>query len=90
MKFVYVALLSVALLLSGVSSVGNAAGLDLVRTEQLLELCGTSPDDADYVAAVAFCMGYIDAALDYHAALTGTGRSAAITCPRGKEEKGSA
>jgi len=47
----------------------------------LIELCSVSVDDPLYNAAMGFCLGYIDAALDYHAALTAGPTNAAITCP---------
>jgi hypothetical protein len=50
-------------------------------TEDLIELCSVSADDPLYPAAMGFCLGYIDAALDYHAALTAGPKFAAITCP---------
>ena len=81
MKFIYAALFAVAMTLPGVSTAQNTTSVDVVRTAQLLELCSALPEESEYVAAMAFCMGYIDAALDYHAALTGTGRSTPITCP---------
>ena len=52
-----------------------------MTTEDLIELCSVSADDPLYNAAMGFCLGYIDAALDYHAALTAGPEQAAITCP---------
>jgi hypothetical protein len=54
---------------------GNVNGDDLVV------FCSVGPDDADYAAAIAFCYGYLDAALDYHAALTAGDGFDAIVCP---------
>lgn len=34
-------------------------------------------------AAMGFCLGYVDAVLDYHAALTAGPNNAAIACPHG-------
>jgi len=48
---------------------------------ELTELCRVSADDPSYAAAMGFCLGYIDAALDYHAALTEGRRFHAIVCP---------
>ena len=42
----------------------------VTTTGDLIELCSVSVDDPLYGAAMGFCLGYIDAALDYHAALT--------------------
>ncbi|RLA50255.1 MAG: hypothetical protein DRR42_13625, partial [Gammaproteobacteria bacterium] len=54
---------------------------DVRTTESLIELCGVSVGDPAYEAAMGFCLGYIDAALDYHAALTAGSKSDAIACP---------
>ena len=54
---------------------------NVTTTGELIELCGVSVDDPLYNAAMGFCLGYIDAALDYHAALTEGANNAAITCP---------
>jgi hypothetical protein len=58
-----------------------AQGRQVTTTEELVELCSMSADDPLYSAAMGFCLGYIDAALDYHAALTAGPKYAAITCP---------
>jgi hypothetical protein len=43
---------------------------DVTTTGDLVELCGVNVDDSLYEAAMGFCLGYIDVAMDYHAALT--------------------
>lgn len=48
---------------------------------ELMELCSVSAGDPLYEAAMGFCFGYIDAALDYHAALTAGPRFDPIACP---------
>ena len=52
-------------------------------TRDLIELCAVSPDDPVYPAAMGFCLGYVDAAMDYHAALTAGPKYDAIACPKG-------
>ena len=54
---------------------------DVTTTGDLIELCGVSADDPLYEAAMGFCLGYIDAAMDYHAALTAGPKYDAIVCP---------
>ncbi|RLA05391.1 MAG: hypothetical protein DRQ54_08160 [Gammaproteobacteria bacterium] len=54
---------------------------DVVTTGDLVELCSVSADDPLYEAAMGFCLGYIDAALDYHTALTAGPEFNAIACP---------
>ena len=51
-------------------------------TADLIELCSASPGDPNYQAAMGFCFGYIDAAMDYHAALTEGPRYEPIACPQ--------
>jgi len=57
------------------------AARHVATTAELAELCGVSVDDPSYAAAMGFCLGYIDAALDYHAALTAGKKFHAIVCP---------
>lgn len=54
---------------------------DVTTTGDLIELCSVSVDDPLYNAAMGFCLGYIDAAMDYHAALTAGPKYDAIVCP---------
>jgi hypothetical protein len=56
-------------------------GHQVVTTEDLIELCSVSAGDPHYDAAMGFCLGYIDAAMDYHAALTAGPRYDPIACP---------
>jgi len=54
---------------------------EVITTEDLIELCSVSADDPAYPAAMGFCLGYIDAAMDYHAALTAGPKYDPIACP---------
>ena len=56
---------------------------DVPTTGDLVELCSVGVDDPLYQAAMGFCLGYIDAAMDYHAALTAGPKHNAIVCPNG-------
>jgi len=53
-----------------------------VTAEKLVEYCGVTAEDPENHTAIAFCYGYIDAALDYHHAITADGEDR-ITCPPG-------
>ena len=53
----------------------------ITTTGDLIELCSVSIDAPLYNAAMGFCLGYIDAALDYHTALTAGPKYDALTCP---------
>lgn len=57
------------------------AGKHVDTPAELVELCSVSKDDPAYTAAMGFCLGYIDAALDYHAALTSGKNFDPIVCP---------
>jgi hypothetical protein len=59
----------------------TSTGRQVKTTGELVELCSVTADDPSYPAAMGFCLGYIDAALDYHAALTSGARFNAIACP---------
>lgn len=50
-----------------------------VTAEVLVKYCGVTAEDPDSHTAIAFCYGYIDAALDYHHAILPDGKR--ITCP---------
>ena len=54
---------------------------DVMTAGDLLELCSVVADDPSYGTAMGFCLGYIDATLDYQAALTAGPKFAAIACP---------
>jgi hypothetical protein len=81
MKTGKAALLCVAMTLSGQVPALEPKGFEVTSTAHLLDLCSVSADDPLYSAAMGFCLGYIDAALDYHAALTAGEKYDPITCP---------
>jgi hypothetical protein len=54
---------------------------DVSTTGDLVELCSVSTGDPLFEAAMGFCLGYIEAAMDYHAALTAGPKYDAIVCP---------
>jgi hypothetical protein len=70
-----------AVLASTAALAAPPAGKHVETTGELIALCSVSTDDPSYAAAMGFCMGYIDAALDYHAALTSGKNFRAIVCP---------
>jgi len=53
----------------------------VTTTQDLIDLCNVTADDPIYPAAMGFCLGYIDAAMDYHAALTAGDKYDPIACP---------
>ena len=54
---------------------------DVMTMGDLIELCSVGADDPTYGPAMGFCLGYIDAALDYQAELTTGPKFAPIACP---------
>jgi hypothetical protein len=74
----------IALAALAVSTQALAAAVQdqhVATTADLIKLCSVSTDDPVYPAAMGFCLGYIDAALDYHAALTAGAKYDPIACP---------
>jgi hypothetical protein len=72
------------LLLAGLALSSNPLQADdgNVTAADLVSYCGITDEDPDNHTAIAFCYGYIDAALDYHHAITADGEGR-ITCPPG-------
>lgn len=50
-------------------------------TRSLYNLCSVTATDPQYDAAMGFCLGFVDGALDYHRALTSGDLVTPITCP---------
>lgn len=82
MKFLPYAIALAAVVVSAQIVAGPPAARHVKTTGELIELCTVSADDPSYAAAMGFCLGYIDAALDYHAALTAGPSYQPIVCPR--------
>jgi len=78
--FRYVIALSI-LVLSTQSAAATAQQRHVESTGDLVELCSVSAGDPLYDAAMGFCLGYVDAAIDYHAALTAGPKNDPIACP---------
>ncbi|UCC57196.1 MAG: hypothetical protein JSU75_05575 [Gammaproteobacteria bacterium] len=70
-----------AMLVSSHAAALNPEGFEVENTGHLVELCSVSADDPLYNAAMGFCMGYMDAAMDYHQALTAGDKYQPIACP---------
>lgn len=81
MRFISKAITLAAGVASAVAFAAPPEGKHVGTTKELIELCSVSTDDPTYPAAMGFCLGYIDAALDYHAALTHGKKFVPIVCP---------
>jgi gamma-glutamyl phosphate reductase len=81
MKLIRYVIALAALAAATQTPAGSPQGRQVVTTEDLIELCGVSAADPVYDAAMGFCLGYIDATMDYHAALSAGPNSDPIACP---------
>ena len=83
MKFIRNTLALAAIFTSTQTLAGTPLDYDVPSMGDLVVLCSASEDDPAFEAARGFCLGYIDAAMDYHAALTAGPKYPAIVCPDG-------
>jgi hypothetical protein len=83
MKYFRCAIAMAAIIVSNQTLAGTSVDHDVPTTSDLIALCAVSSEDPLYEAARGFCLGYIDAAMDYHAALTAGPSYEAIVCPQG-------
>lgn len=81
MRIIRLTLALAAIVFSTHALAAMPEGNDVATTAALIELCNMSADDPAYPAAMGYCLGYIDAALDYHAALTAGPGNDPIVCP---------
>lgn len=83
MKYFRYAIAMAAIFVSNQALAATSVDHDVPTTGDLITLCAVSADDPLYEAARGFCLGYIDAAMDYHAALTAGPNYDAIVCLQG-------
>ena len=70
-----------AMLATSQAAALNPMGFDVEKTSHLVELCSVSAQDPLYNEAMGFCLGYVDAAIDYHQAMTAGDKYAPVACP---------
>ena len=70
-----------ALLATSQAAALNPTGFDVEKTGHLVKLCSVSAEDPLYNEAMGFCLGYVDAAIDYHQAMTAGDKYAPVACP---------
>jgi len=63
------------------SFAAESENFQVKTTRDLVTLCSAKMGDADYDAAKGYCLGFIDAAHDYHAVITSGDMLRPITCP---------
>ena len=61
----------------------DSADFKAKTTRNLVNLCSATWGDEQYEAAMGFCLGFIDAAQDYHRAITSGDLVKPISCPTG-------
>ena len=81
MKLIRYAIVLAAVVTSVQTLAETLENYDVMTAGDLIELCSVGADDPSYGAAMGFCLGYIDATLDYQAALTTGPKFAPIACP---------
>jgi hypothetical protein len=59
----------------------ETANFELNTTGDLVELCSVTASDPLYDAAMAYCLGYVDGAHDYHHSVTAGTLLKPIACP---------
>lgn len=59
----------------------DKADFNVRTTRDLVNLCSVQSDGDMYEAAMGFCLGFLDAAHDYHAAITSGDMLQPIACP---------
>ena len=68
-------------LVAALSTAPVMAAEQVATTADLLALCSVTVEAPTYPAAMGFCLGYIDAALDYHAAISAGPNNHPVACP---------
>lgn len=65
------------------ASIPSRAAFEARTMGDLATLCGASPQSPDYVAAIAFCHGFLQGAGQYHAVISqpGSGRAPLFCAP---------
>jgi hypothetical protein len=81
MPFIRYAIVLAAIAAASQLPAATPAPRQVRTTGDLVELCSVMPEDPSYPTAMGFCLGYIDAVLDYHAALTAGARFNPVVCP---------
>ena len=57
-------------------------------TRDLVKLCSAAEDHELHGAAMGYCLGFVDAATDYHAVITSGDMLKPLTCPPGSVTRG--
>ena len=83
MKRLILIMAGVALLYGTQAFAVDSADFKAKTTRSLVNLCSVTWGDEEYEAAMGFCLGYVDAAMDYHRTITSGDLVKPIACPDG-------
>ena len=83
MKRKILALIAVAAGYASPAVALDSADFEAKTTRNLVNLCSATWGDEDYQAAMGFCLGYLDAAHDYHRTISSGDLVKPISCPKG-------
>ncbi len=83
MKKSLLVLMAVIVGYSGPVLAVDSADFKAKTTRNLVNLCSVTLGDDQYEAAMGFCLGFLDAAQDYHRAITSGDLVKPISCPTG-------
>lgn len=83
MKNLILVLTVVALGYGGPALAVDSADFKAKTTRNLVNLCSVTWGDEEYQAAMGFCLGYLDAAQDYHRTIASGDLVKPISCPDG-------
>lgn len=69
------------MLIAAPSLAVDQSDFEVKTTRDLVELCSASSESDVYGAAMGYCLGFVDAAHDYHAVVTQGDVLAPVACP---------
>jgi len=81
MKGLFLSIAGALICIPPVTYAADSAEFDAKTTADLVKLCSMPVDAMFYQAGMGYCLGFIDAAHDYHAAITSGDLLKPIACP---------
>lgn len=80
--------LALALFAFSAAHAADAGNFATNTTRDLVRLCSVAESNDLHGAAMSYCLGFIDAATDYHAVITSGELLDPIACPKGEVTRG--
>ncbi|MGI9265028.1 MAG: Rap1a/Tai family immunity protein [Gammaproteobacteria bacterium] len=81
MKKLIIILTASLLFATTLTRAADTADFNASTTRDLVDLCSVSDSDDLYAAAMGYCLGFVDAAHDYHHSITSGELLKPIACP---------